>query len=76
MAKAEQRWIVVKDYYRGDEPMTDQWPFLYGTQAEAEAAKVRLEAGQDQSWFDPSPDSDESAFLYVDQVSLCSTAPA
>ena len=39
-------------------------------QKDAEAAKARLEAGQDKSWFDPSPDSYAQAFLYVEQITL------
>lgn len=66
------RWVVVKDYYRDGDNMRDEWPFLYGTQAEAEDAKLRLEAGQDQSWF--STDSDEEAFLYVDQIDIAPPA--
>lgn len=70
MAKrAEVRWTVFKDYYRGDTNFTDSWVILYGTQAEAEAAKANLEAGQDKSWFDTAGD-EEQAFLYVDQITL------
>lgn len=70
MAQHETRWVVIKDYYRGDQNMTDTWVILYSTEAEAEAAKARLEAGQDKSWYDPSDANDERAFLHVDTITL------
>ena len=67
---SKTRFAIFKDYYCGDINFTDTWVVIYGTQAEAEAAKARLDAGQDKSWFDPSPDNDEQAFLYVDQIEI------
>jgi hypothetical protein len=63
--KTEGRWVVVKDYVTdvGDN-CTDTWCVVYGTKADAEQAKTRLEAGQDRSWFDPA----NNAFLYVDYM--------
>lgn len=62
----EQHWAVFKDYYteHGDNCI-DTWVILYGTRAEAEEAKARLEGGQDKSWFDPASVTD---FLYVDRI--------
>jgi hypothetical protein len=63
------RYIIVKDYYtEAGDNCIDTWCVLYGTQAEAEAVKVRLENGQDKSFFDPSLDN--SAFLYVDVIEV------
>jgi hypothetical protein len=63
------RYIIIKDYYteNGDN-CTDTWCILYGTQAEAEEVKVRLENGQDKSFFDSTVDN--SAFLYVDVIEV------
>ncbi len=68
----EYRWVVVKDYYKNDQNFTDTWVILYGTQEEAEAAKTRLEAGQDKSFYDKDGNdyAGYEAFLYVDQVRL------
>lgn len=68
MAKDDVRWTVFKDYYKDGDHLTDTWCILYGTEAEANAAKTRLEAGQDKSWYDA--EGDESPVLYVDQVLL------
>lgn len=65
---SEVRWTVLKDYYANDINFTDTWIILYATEAEAEEAKTRLEAGQDTSWYDPEDGNDEQAFLYVDQI--------
>ena len=64
----EPRWGVFKDYYTDNGDLwTDSWVIVYGTEAEANDAMAKLEAGQDKSWFDPS-DEDASAFLYVEQI--------
>jgi hypothetical protein len=62
------RWGIYKDYYteNGDN-CVDTWVVVYGTEADAEAAKERLERGDDKSWFNPL-DDDAQAFLYVDRV--------
>lgn len=68
----EVRWTVFKDYYQGDRNFTDTWVVLFGQKEEAEAAKERLEAGQDKSWFDPEGNeyAGYDAFLYVDQITI------
>lgn len=70
--QAETRWVVVKDYYKDNTNYTDQWPFLYGKQEEAEEAKRRLEDGQDKSFYDAEGNeyAGYEAFLYVDQITL------
>jgi hypothetical protein len=76
MARKQQevRWVVYKDYRKDnfEGSLTDTWPILYGTEAEATAAKTRLESGQDKSWFDPAGNeyAGYEAFLYVDQIEL------
>jgi hypothetical protein len=69
----ETRWTVVKDYvHAAGDNLTDTWPILFGTQADADAAKARLESGQDKSWFDPAGNdfAGYEAFLYVEQITL------
>lgn len=63
------RYVVAKDYYRDGDNMRDEFPILYGTEAEANEMKARLEAGSDKSFFDAS-DLDESAVLFVDTVDI------
>ena len=66
--KLEIRFAVFKDYFKNDLNFIDTYPVIYGTQAEAEATKMRLEAGQDKSWFDTA--GEEQPFLYVDQIAV------
>ncbi|WP_439398591.1 hypothetical protein ACRQ5Q_14790 [Bradyrhizobium sp. PMVTL-01] len=64
----ERRWAVYKDYYtEAGEACVDTWVVIYGTEAEANEAKARLEAGQDPSWFDPG-DEIAAPILYVDEI--------
>ena len=67
-ALCPKTYAVFKDYYteHGDH-CTDTWVIIYSTQAEAEAAMRKLEAGQDKSWFDPA-DEKAAAVLYVDRL--------
>lgn len=68
----ETRWVVMKDYYKNDEPFTDTYCILYGTKAEAETAKASFLTGWYKSWFDPAGNdyAGYDAFLYVDQITL------
>lgn len=65
----EVRWTVFKDYYSNGTNFTDTHCVLFGTEAEAEEMKAKLEGGCDKSWYDSS-DLDASAFLYVDKITL------
>jgi hypothetical protein len=63
------QWTVFKDYRSASgSDMVDTWCILYGTKAEADAAKQRLETGYDKSWFDPDGNdyAGYDAILYVD----------
>ena len=68
-SKDEIRFIVVKDYYRDNQPFMDNYPILYSTEVEANTVKANLENGSDPSWFGPET-GEESAFLYVDCITL------
>lgn len=61
------RFVVAKDYYSNGYNMREDFPVLYGTQAEAEEMMAKLNAGSDISFFDAS-DEDAAAFLYVDSI--------
>lgn len=72
MARCKQivtRYVVAKDYYSNGDNLRDEFPILYGTEAEAEEMKAKLEAGSDKSFFDAS-DEDESAVLFIDAVDV------
>ena len=65
-----KRWTVFKDYYTDNGDLcTDSWVIVYGTEAEANDAMAKLEAGQDRSWFDAS-DDDTAAVLYVEEIEV------
>lgn len=68
----ETRWVVTKDYYKGDENYTDQFCVLYGTEAEAQAKMAQLQTGYDKSFFDPAGNdyAGYEAFMYVEQITL------
>lgn len=73
MTKARQtievRWVVARDYYsEAGDNMIDEFPILYGTEAEANDMLNRLNAGSDKSFFDPA--DEEAGFLFVDQHEL------
>lgn len=67
--KIVTRYVVAKDYYRDGDNMRDEFPILYGTEAEAEEMKAKLEAGSDKSFFDGA-DEEESAVLFIDTVDV------
>jgi hypothetical protein len=67
--KTELRYVVAKDYYQDGDNLRDEFPVLFGTEAEAAAMKAMLEAGSDKSFFDAS-DEDEAAVLFIDTFEL------
>lgn len=67
--KTELRYVVAKSYYKDGDELRDEFPILYGTEAEANDMKTKLENGSDKSFFD-ADDQDESPVLYIDTVEL------
>lgn len=65
----KERWLVCKHFYEDDHETSDEWPVLYGTEAEALEMKSKLEAGCDKSFYDVD-NVYAGAILFVQKINL------